>query len=209
MTTRRKRAMLTAHEIDTRNRSGIEARDPQRAATNRDRRRRRVHVHRGFDRLRVRIDPSYAIGRYPRERWCPFVTAPQLDEDDPDDDRRDDDADRQPGPRPQRDRLDPREAFFRLTGRCRIRSARPVHLGDRQHLPLSVDALQCVSTPVLESETGSRNELAHRPRDQRLPALRVTSLARRRHGEAPELAPDLLALAEVHARPDLDAQLPY
>ena len=59
--------------------------------------------------------------------------------------------------------LDRGEALRSFVGVDRTRSRGAVDLGDREHVPLTVDALQDVTAPFLEPEVGTTDQLARRP----------------------------------------------
>ena len=88
----------------------------------------------------------------------------------------------------------------------RSRSRNIIHHGHREQVPLAVDALQSLHPTVLEPESGSTDELA-----RRLGGQDLTRIPERHHtspdddGQPSELAPHLLAFAQMHTRPYLDA----
>src|SRR5204863_2970095 len=97
---------------------------------------------------------------------------------------------------------------LRITDRglARPPGDRAERLDDGVEAPLVRHALELVEAAVLESDPRSRHEVLHGLRHEDL-----TRTCRRRHarcdvhGDPAELLPHLLALARVHAGPDVHA----
>ena len=86
----------------------------------------------------------------------------------------------------------------------------PVDRRGRKDVPLVLDTLEPMHAAVGEGEPGAARELGGRARDQDVAATPQRHDPRAHHdGDPAELLPDVLALAEVDARPDLDPQLAH